>query len=451
MLNPLYYIHDAQIINEGKVFKGSVLLKDGLIAGVFQGNAGGTELPPDTIRIDAKGRYLLPGVIDDQVHFREPGLTGKGDIHSESKAAIAGGVTSFMDMPNTIPRATTLEILEEKFKIASEKSLANYSFFLGATNDNLDQIIQADPSRICGLKVFMGSSTGNMLVDDPGSLDAIFQQSPLRIAVHAEEESVIQENLKRYQDLYGENIPISSHPLIRDTEACFESSRKAVELAKKHNTRLHLLHLSTGQEMQLLDNDKPLQEKRITAEVCVHHLWFDDRDYKDLGTRIKWNPAIKSEADRIALFESLLSGKIDIIATDHAPHSWEDKQKPYLACPSGAPMVQHSLVAMLGFYHLGKISLEMIVEKMCHAPAILYGIRGRGFIRKGYHADLALVDPDAPWTVGKENLLYKCGWSPMEGVTFRSRVSCTWVNGYLVFENGKFDESQKGTRLEFLR
>jgi len=449
MLSLSYYIHDAQIVNDGCIFKGSVLIKDGLIADIYLGNADVSIIPRDARQIDARGKCLIPGLIDDQVHFREPGFTDNGDINSESKAGIAGGVTSFMDMPNTDPRATTLDILEEKFNLASRKSLANYSFFLGAANDNLEQIINADPSRICGLKIFMGASTGNMLVDNPAKLNAIFQKSPLLIAVHAEDESIIQKNLNNYKDQYGDNIPISAHPLIRNVEACFESSKKAIELANKHNARLHLLHLSTGKEMQLLDNGKSLQEKRITAEVCIHHLWFDERDYKDLGAKIKWNPAIKTEADRIALFEGLLNGKIDIIATDHAPHKWEDKQKPYLTCPSGAPMIQHSLVAMLGFYHLGKISLEMIVEKMCHAPATLYRIKKRGYIQKGFHADLVLFDPDAPWTVEKGNLFYKCGWSPMEGVTFKSQVTHTWVNGHLVFENGKFDESLKGKRLEF--
>jgi len=449
MLSPSYYIHNALIVNDGCIFKGSLLVKDGLIAEVFAAGTDNSSLPSGVVRIDANERHLIPGVIDDQVHFREPGLTYKGDISTESKAAVAGGVTSFMDMPNTIPRATTLDILEEKYQIASGKSLGNYSFFLGASTDNLNQIIKADPSRICGLKIFLGASTGNMLVNDPAILDGIFQKSPLRIAVHSEEESIIQRNLLIYKERYGENIPMSVHHLIRSTEACFESSRKVVALAKKWNARLHLLHLSTEKEMQLLDNNKPLREKRITAEVCVHHLWFNDSDYKRLGAKIKWNPAIKSEADQTALFEGLLNGKIDIVATDHAPHSWEDKQKPYLSCPSGAPMVQHSLVAMLDFYHRGKISLEMIVEKMCHSPATLYGIRNRGYIRKGYHADLTLVDLNDPWTVGKENLYYKCGWSPMEGVTFKSSITHTWVNGNLVFDNGRFDETAKGKALEF--
>ncbi|MEI6455700.1 MAG: dihydroorotase [bacterium] len=444
-----FFIHNALIVNEGVVSPGSVLVKEGLIAGIFHGVADESVIPADATRIDAKGKWLIPGVIDDQVHFRDPGLTDKGDLLTESRAAVAGGVTSFMDMPNTNPRAITLDILEEKYHLASTKSLANYSFFLGASNDNIDQVLKADPEKICGLKVFMGASTGNMLVDDPSSLASIFQKSPLRIVIHSEEESIIKKNTEIFKERYGDQIPVSAHPLIRSTEACFESSRRAVELAKRYNSRLHILHLSTGKELELLDNNIPLEEKRITAEVCVHHLWFDDRDYETLGSRIKWNPAIKTEADRIALFEGLLNNKIDIIATDHAPHLMEEKQKPYLSCPSGAPLIQHSLVAMLGFHHLGKISLEKIIEKMCHAPAILYGIRGRGFIRKGFHADLALIDPDAPWTVTKENLLYKCGWSPMEGVTFRSRVTHTWVNGCLIYENGKFDESTPGERLEF--
>jgi dihydroorotase len=444
-----WFIYNALIVNEGKILRGSLLIKEGLIEEIFSGIPDDSRLPAGVNRLDAQGRCLIPGVIDDQVHFRDPGLTEKGDLKSESRAAVAGGVTSFMDMPNTIPRATTLEILEDKYRLASEKSLANYSFFLGASNDNLGEIRNADPARICGLKVFMGASTGNMLVDDPSSLAAIFEQSPLRIAIHSEDETIIRRNLEIYKEKYGEAIPLSAHPLIRSTEACFESSRRAVELAKKYNSRLHILHLSTGKELELLDNSIPLGEKRITAEVCVHHLWFDERDYADLGSRIRWNPAIKTEADRNALFEGLLNDRIDIIATDHAPHLIEEKEKPYLSCPSGAPFIQHSLVAMLGFHHLGKISLEKIVEKMCHAPAVLYGIRGRGFIRKGYHADLALIDLDAPWTVSKENLHYKCGWSPLEGVTFRSAVTHTWVNGRLVFDNGRFEESPGGRRLEF--
>jgi dihydroorotase len=399
--------------------------------------------------IDAKQKYLFPGVIDDHVHFREPGLTDKGDIFTESRAAVAGGVTSYMEMPNTKPNATTLEILEEKYNLASQKSWANYSFFLGATNTNIAEIEHADPANICGVKLFMGASTGNMLVDDPDALDAIFSKSPLLIAVHAEEESVVQHNLGEFKAQYGDDIPASAHPLIRSEEACYRSSEKAVNLAKKHNARLHLAHLSTAKELELLQNELPLEDKRITGEVCIHHLWFDDRDYPDLGSRIKWNPAIKAARDRDGLFAGVLNNKIDVIATDHAPHLKGEKDNPYCSCPSGGPLIQHSLVAMMGFFQLGKISVEKIVEKMCHAPAILYRISNRGFIRKGYAADLVLVDPDDPWTVESANILYKCGWSPFEGVTFKSKVVQTWVNGNLVYDHGKFDESQKGQRLIF--
>jgi len=445
-----FLIRNALVVNEGRCFHGAVFVKDGFIAEVMEGRVPpGFSSQDDYTEIDAGGKYLFPGIIDDQVHFRDPGLPHKGDLLTESRAAVAGGVTSIMDMPNTNPKAISLDILEEKFKLAKDKSLTNYSFFLGASNDNMGEIIRADPSKICGLKVFMGASTGNMLVDDPETLDEIFEKSPLLIAVHAEEESIIQENLRKFKMQYGEEIPVSAHPLIRSGEACFVSSKKAVDLARKHGARLHILHLSTLRELDLLENDKPLEEKKITAEVCVHHLWFDERDYRELGSLIKWNPAIKTEKDKLGLFQGLLNGKIDIIATDHAPHTLEEKQNPYNSCPSGAPFIQHCLVAMLGFYHLGKISLEMMVEKMCHAPAILYRIKKRGFIRKGYFADLVLVDLDNPWTVEKENILYKCGWSPLEGVTFKSRVTHTWVNGNLVFKEGNIEESFKGMRLEF--
>ncbi|MFZ4520197.1 MAG: dihydroorotase [Bacteroidales bacterium] len=445
-----FYIHNALIVNEGKRFSGGILLSDGIIVEIFQGNAPADyPMPGDVISIDAKQKYLLPGVIDDHVHFREPGLTQKGDIHTESRAAVAGGVTSYMEMPNTIPNATTIEILEEKFNLASKKSLANYSFLLGATNTNIAEIEKADPSKICGLKLFMGASTGNMLVDDEKALEAIFAKSPLLIVVHAEEESVIKKNLSAFKEQYGEDIPASAHPMIRSTEACFRSSEKAVELATKFNVRIHLAHLSTAVELQLLRNDIPLEEKTVTGEVCIHHLWFDDRDYDDLGAKIKWNPAIKGSGDRLALFEGLLNGKIDLIATDHAPHLKGEKEQKYTGCPSGGPMIQHSLVAMFGFFQLGKISVEKIVEKMCHAPAILYRVDNRGFLRKGYAADLVLVDPDHPWTVEPDNILYKCGWSPFEGVTFKSRVTHTWVNGNLVYNQGRFDETVKGQQLRF--
>ena len=451
MTNP-YYIHNALIVNEGKRFSGGVFLQDGLIAEIFHGNAPADfPFPGNVIKIDAKQKYLLPGVIDDHVHFREPGLTEKGDIYTESRAAIAGGVTSYMEMPNTIPNATTLQILEEKFALAAGKSLANYSFFLGATNNNIGELEQADPGLICGVKLFMGASTGNMLVDDPDALQAIFERSPLLIVVHAEEESIVQHNLVEFKSQYGEEIPASAHPLIRTEEACFISSEKAVNLAQKYNSRLHLAHLSTAKEIDLLRNDIPLPQKMITGEVCVHHLWFDDRDYQDLGSLIKWNPAIKASKDREGLFAGLLDNKIDLIATDHAPHLKGQKDNPYTSCPSGGPLIQHALIAMFGFFQLGKISVEKIVEKMCHAPATLYRISNRGFIRKGYAADLVMVDTDDPWTVSPENILYKCGWSPFEGVTFKSRVTQTWVNGNLVYDQGIFDESVKGQRLVFNR
>ena len=449
-MNCCYYIHNALIVNENQKFSGAVLVQGGRIAEIFHGKApDGFAMPAGTVALDARGKYLLPGVIDDHVHFREPGLTSKGDLYSESKAAVAGGVTSYMEMPNTKPNATTIDLLEEKYALASTKSLANYSFFLGATNDNLAEIKKADPAKICGLKLFMGASTGNMLVDNPESLDAIFENSPLLIGVHAEEESIVQHNLSQFRAQFGENIPVAMHPLIRSEEACFTSSEKAVGLAKKHKARLLLMHLSTASELSLLQNDLPLSEKRITGEVCIHHLWFDDRDYPDLGSSIKWNPAIKTGKDRQGLMEGLLNNKIDIIATDHAPHLESEKHNLYMECPSGGPLVQHSLVAMMGFFQLGKISMEKIVEKMSHGPAILYRMPDRGFIRKGYCADLVLVDPDDPWVVEKENILYKCKWSPFEGVTFKSRVTHTWVNGHLLFDQGRFDEKFKGQRLTF--
>ena len=449
-MNTAYYIYNALVVNENQRFPGAVYVQDGIISEIFHGNAPeGFQMMENTVILDAKGKLLLPGVIDDHVHFREPGLTSKADIHSESRAAVAGGVTSYMEMPNTKPNATTLALLEDKFGLAAGKSLANFSFFLGATNDNIAEIEKADPATICGLKLFLGASTGNMLVDNPQTLEAIFARSPLLIGVHAEEESIIRSNAAAFAEKYGDDIPVSAHPLIRSEEACFISSEKAVNLAKQGNARLHLLHLSTARELILLANSIPLAEKKITGEVCIHHLWFDDRDYQDLGSGIKWNPAIKTSGDREALFAALLNDTIDIVATDHAPHLKGEKDNAYLSCPSGGPLVQHSLVAMLGFSQLGKISVEKIVEKMCHNPAILYRIDKRGYIRKGYYADLTLVDQDDPWTVEKENILYKCGWSPFEGVTFKSRVTHTWVNGHMVFALGKFDETNKGMRLRF--
>jgi len=444
-------ITGANIVNEGRIFEGSVLIRDGRIEEIIR-EGSFNSLPEDVENIeliDGRGKFLLPGVIDDQVHFRDPGLTQKGDLYTESKAAVAGGVTSFMDMPNTDPKATTLSILEEKFELASKRSFANYSFFLGATNENLSEIQNADPARVCGVKVFLGASTGNMLVDDPETLEKIFSNSRMIVAIHSEDEGIIRKNLAAFREKYGDQIPFEAHPLIRSEEACFTSTKRAVELAMKYNTRLHVLHLSTEKELELFRNDIPLNKKLITAEVCVHHLWFDDRDYTRLGSRIKWNPAIKTEQDREGLFRGLLENKIDIIATDHAPHLLEEKKNPYLSCPSGGPLIQHSLVIMLEFFHQKKISIETVVEKMCHAPAVLYRIKDRGFIRKGFFADLVLVDVHAPWTVSSGNILYKCGWSPFEGTKFSYCVTHTFVNGNLVYRDMNIDERHRGTRLEF--
>jgi len=442
-------ITDAIILNEGKQFPGSVLVHDNLIKAVIP---QGEPLPERTDRvIHASGKYLIPGVIDDQVHFREPGLTHKGDISSESKAAVAGGITSFMDMPNTNPQTITIDLLEEKYTRASAVSMPNYSFYLGATNDNLDELLKTDPAKVCGIKIFMGSSTGNMLVDNLNTLKSIFSRSPMLIAVHCEDESVIRTNIEAARQRFGDDVPIYFHPVIRDEDACYRSSRMAVELAEKYNTRLHILHLSTSRELELLNNSKSLTDKRITAEVCVHHLMFDNRDYFTLGNLIKWNPAIKYTRDREALLQGLISGKIDIVATDHAPHTLEEKQNTYFKTPSGGPLVQHSLAAMLEFCHNGLLKPEMVVEKMCHNPAEIFRIDKRGFIREGYYADLVLVDPNEPWTVSKENILYKCGWSPFTGKTFHSKVTHTLVNGNLVYEEGTFHEEYKGMRLEFNR
>ena len=439
-------IRNAFLINEGKIFLADVFIQNGLIAQIGQS----LEVQVDNI-INADGKYLMPGVIDDQVHFREPGLTHKADIYTESKAAVAGGITSFMEMPNTQPQTLTQDLLELKFKKAKEVSLANYSFFIGASNDNLEEVLKTDPKNVGAIKIFMGSSTGNMLVDDKSVLENIFEKSKMLIAVHCEDEAIIQQNTAHYKSIYGEDVPIEIHPKIRSEAACYKSSSMAIELAKKHDTRLHVFHLSTAKEMELFRNDIPLEEKRITAEVCIHHLWFDDSQYADKGTHIKWNPAVKSKADKEAVFQALLDDRIDIIATDHAPHTLEEKNNTYFNAPSGGPLVQHALVAMLEFYHDRKISLEKIVEKMCHSPAICFQVENRGFLRKGYAADLVLFELNNPWTVKKDNILYKCGWSPFEGNTFKSRVSHTWVNGHLVYQNGKFDESQKGKRLTFNR
>ena len=439
-------IRNALLINEGKIFLADVFIQNGLIAQIGQS----LDVQADE-SIDAEGKYLIPGIIDDQVHFREPGLTHKAELYTESKAAVAGGITSFMEMPNTKPQTLTQELLEQKYQRAQEVSLANYSFFMGASNDNLEEVLKTDPKNVGAIKIFMGSSTGNMLVDDKNVLENIFEKSKMLIAVHCEDEATIQENTAHYKSIYGEDVPIEMHPKIRSDEACYKSSSMAIELAKKHDTRLHVFHLSSAKEMELFRNDIPLEEKRITAEVCIHHLWFDDSQYADKGTHIKWNPAVKSKSDKEAVFQALLDDRIDIIATDHAPHTLEEKNNTYFNAPSGGPLVQHALVAMLELYHQGKIRLEKIVEKMCHAPAICFQVENRGFIREGYAADLVLVEINNPWEVNKDNILYKCAWSPFEGNTFRSRVTHSWVNGHLAYQNGTFDESQKGHRLTFDR
>jgi len=447
-MNSIQLIRNATIVNENRIFIGSVLIEGEQIKAVYEGNQA-VEISKPYIEIDAAGLLLLPGVIDDQVHFREPGLTHKGYIYTESKAAVAGGVTSYFEMPNTRPQATTVDILEEKYALASQKSLANYSFLMGVTNDNIDELKKVNPRNVAGVKMFMGSSTGNMLVDNTETLNRVFSEIPLLIVTHCEDESIIQQNIQHYKELLGEDIPIQYHPLIRTAEACYKSSAYAVELATKYNSRLHVFHLSSALEMSLFSADKPLREKRITSEVCVHHLWFSDADYAQYGNRIKWNPAIKSESDRLALIEAVNSNKIDVIATDHAPHLLSEKEGSCLKAASGGPLIQHSLVAMLQMFKKGTFTLEKVVEKMCHAPAELFRIEKRGFIRSGYYADLVLVDPNREWTVCAENILYKCGWSPFEGTKFSASVLQTWVNGKLVYDNGQFDETVRGKRLLF--
>jgi dihydroorotase len=393
----------------------------------------------------------LPGVIDDQVHFREPGLTHKGDIESESKAAIAGGITSYIEQPNTVPNAVTQEILEEKYQIAAQKSFANYSFMMGATNDNLEEVLKTDPKNVAGIKIFLGSSTGNMLVDNEAVLEKIFTCTSMLIAVHCEDEMTIKNNLEKFKEEYGEDVPATAHHLIRSEEACYISSSKAVALAKKTGARLHVFHLSTAKEMELFANKIPLEDKKITAEVCVHHLWFTNDDYAKKGNLIKWNPAVKTDNDRKALWEALNDGRIDVVATDHAPHTLEEKKQKYLLAPSGGPLVQHSLVAMFEAHHQGKISVEKIVEKMCHNPAKIFKIEKRGFIKEGYFADLVIINAGLPWSVKKENILSKCGWSPFEGFTFKSRITHTFVNGKLVYSGFKVKDIRAGKRLLFDR
>ncbi len=440
-------IRNANIVNEGKVTESDVLVKGAYIETIGK-NLSDTHADKT---IDAKGNFLLPGVIDDQVHFREPGLTHKATIHSEARAAVAGGVTSFMEMPNTSPPVFTQELLEQKYHIASRNSLANYSFFMGASNDNLEEVMKTDITKVCGLKIFMGSSTGNLLVDSPKQLENFFSNFPSLIATHCEDEATIIRNAALYKEKYGEDVPIKFHPLIRSAEACYLSSSRAVDMARKFGTRLHVLHISTAKETELFENDIPLENKKITAEACVHHLWFNDHDYEKLGTLIKWNPAIKTMNDQHAVFQALLDNKIDVIATDHAPHTLAEKNNTYFKAPSGGPLIQHSLVAMFEFYKKGKISIERVVEKMSHNPAIVFQIEKRGFIREGYFADLVLVDPTKSWSVESHNIVAKCGWSPFEGTTFHSSVTHTLVSGHLAYTHGDFDESKTGMRLSFNR
>ncbi|KAF9659447.1 dihydroorotase [Tenacibaculum sp. ZH5_bin.1] len=442
-----YLIKNAQIVNENKVFKGDVLIE-----GEFIKEIGENIIPTgDVLMVDAEGKFLIPGMIDDQVHFREPGLTHKANIATESKAAIAGGITSFIEMPNTVPQATTQELLADKFEIASKTSYANYSFMFGGTNDNLEELLKTNPKDVAGIKLFLGSSTGNMLVDNEEVLEKIFSSTKMLISVHCEDEATIRKNTEEYKAKYGDDIPVKYHPLIRSEEACYLSSSKAIELAKKTGARLHIFHLSTEKETHLFRNDIPLEEKQITAEVCVHHLWFTDADYDKKGTHIKWNPAVKTQKDKDGLWKALLDDRIDIIATDHAPHTLEEKDNVYTKAPSGGPLVQHAVPAILEKVKEGVLSIEKAVEKMSHNPAKIFKVEKRGFIKEGFYADLVLVDADKKWTVDKENVLYKCGWSPFEGVEFSNQITHTFVNGNLMYNEGVFNEEIKGKRLLFNR
>ncbi|HRH71048.1 MAG TPA: dihydroorotase [Flavobacteriales bacterium] len=442
-----WLIRNALVADDGRTFMADVLVRTGIIERIATegiGSARGVQ------ELDARENLLLPGVIDDQVHFREPGLTHKDDIASASAAAAAGGITSFMEMPNTQPQTLTQELLAAKYALGAKLSRVNYSFYMGVSNDNLDEVMRTDPSTVCGLKAFLGSSTGNMLVDDPGTLDRLFRQAHMLLAIHAEDESTIRRNMEVVVARWGDAIPIEEHPRIRSAEACFKSSSSAVALAKEHGTRLHVLHISTAQEVPLFDAG-PLEGKRITAEACVHHLWFTDADYPRRGPLLKWNPAVKSTDDRAAIRQGVIDGRIDVIATDHAPHTLEEKSLPYAKCPSGGPLVQHSLVAMLELEREGVLTLAQVVEKLCHAPARMFAVDRRGYIREGYHADLVLIDRGASWTVDRSNLLYKCGWSPFEGQRFSSRVMHTWVNGRSVFADGRVNGDVRGERLLFDR
>lgn len=438
-------IKNGTIINEGKSYVADILLS----AGIIQKIGASISVTEQVNEIDASGLYVLPGCIDDQVHFREPGLTHKGNIYTESRAAVAGGITSFMEMPNTVPNALTQELLEDKYHIASQRAIANYSFFMGASNDNLEEVLKTDTSKICGVKVFMGSSTGNMLVDKESVLEGLFSRVGALIATHCEDEATVRANFTYYQEKYGAEIPIDAHPLIRSEEACYLSSSKAVALAKKHGARLHVLHISTAKETNLFDNTLPLAQKLITAEACIHHLWFSDADYASKGNFIKWNPAVKTAQDRAGIWQALLDNRIDVVATDHAPHTIEEKNNPYASAPSGGPLVQHALLAMFEKAKEGLISIERVVEKMAHAPATLFRVQNRGYIREGYAADLVLVSPKPGAPVNKQELLYKCGWSPFEGQTFSHQIHSTYVNGHCVYANGEIIESSLGQRLLF--
>jgi dihydroorotase len=441
-------LKSGTIINEGKQFVSDILIKNGRIEKISPSISVDYKIE----ELNLEGKYILPGCIDDQVHFREPGLTHKAEIKTESRAAVAGGITSFMEMPNTVPNTLTQTLLEDKYQIASQNSIANYSFFMGASNDNIEEVLKTNERNVCGVKIFMGSSTGNMLVDNEKTLTNLFSKvPPILIATHCEDEATIQANIKVYREKYGEDVPVECHPLIRNAEACYKSSSMAVELAKKYDTRLHILHISTEKEIALFDNSIPLEQKLITAEACVHHLWFSDEDYKTKGNFIKWNPAVKSATDRDAIWKALLEDKIDVIATDHAPHTIEEKNQSYFKAPSGGPLVQHALLAMLEKVKEGKISIEKVVEKMAHSPAILFKIEERGFIREGYHADLVIVNPSEGITVSRENVLSKCGWSPFEGNKFNNTIEKTFVNGKLVYSNGQIIENGSGSRLLFTR
>ena len=440
-------IQNATIVNENKIFKGDILIENEIITKIS------SKIKPtkNVEVINAEGKYLIPGFIDDQVHFREPGLTHKANIATESRAAIAGGITTFIEMPNTVPQATTQDLLEDKFKIAAADSYANYSFMFGGTNDNLEELLKTDPKKVAGIKLFLGSSTGNMLVDNEEILEKIFSSTKMIISVHCEDEETIRKNTAIYKEKYGDDIPLKYHPLIRSEEACYLSSSKAIKLAKKTGARLHIFHLSTEKETHLFRNDIPLEEKQITAEVCIHHLWFSDKDYEEKGTHIKWNPAVKTEKDRLGLWKALLDDRIDVLATDHAPHTLDEKNNNYLNAPSGGPLVQHAIIALLEKVKEGVIPIEKAVEKMSHNPAKLFQIEKRGFIKEGYFADIVLIDMNKPQTVSKDNILYKCGWSPFEGTTFSSTITHTFVNGNLIYNNGIFNDEIKGKRITFNR